>query len=86
MATVPGMEKERAMRNLVSMTCLSLVLLALAGTSPAIAAGDVLIADFEGKDYGGWKVEGEAFGKGPAKGKFNSAGSQTLKIRVSLRR
>jgi fructan beta-fructosidase len=29
---------------------------------------DVLIADFEGKDYGEWKTTGEAFGKGPARG------------------
>src|SRR5438105_4873122 len=29
---------------------------------------DVLIADFEGKDYGDWKATGEAFGKGPARG------------------
>ena len=28
--------------------------------------GDVLIADFEQPDYGGWKVEGDAFGTGPA--------------------
>ena len=28
----------------------------------------VLIADFEGEDYSGWKVEGTAFGKGPARG------------------
>lgn len=40
----------------------------------ALAAGqsderpDLLIADFEGSDYGGWKVEGEAFGQGPARG------------------
>lgn len=34
----------------------------------AIAAPDVLIADFEGDDFGGWKVSGEAFGKAPAKG------------------
>jgi sucrose-6-phosphate hydrolase SacC (GH32 family) len=27
-----------------------------------------LIADFEGADYAGWKVEGDAFGPGPAKG------------------
>ena len=32
------------------------------------AADDILIADFEGKDYGGWKVEGTAFGDGPARG------------------
>ncbi len=27
-----------------------------------------LLADFEGDDYGDWTVEGEAFGKGPARG------------------
>jgi fructan beta-fructosidase len=30
--------------------------------------GDLLIADFEGETYGEWKIEGEAFGKGPARG------------------
>jgi fructan beta-fructosidase len=29
---------------------------------------DILIADFEGEDYGNWKVTGEAFGPGPARG------------------
>jgi len=29
---------------------------------------DILIADFEGDTYGDWKVEGTAFGPGPAKG------------------
>jgi sucrose-6-phosphate hydrolase SacC (GH32 family) len=29
---------------------------------------DVLLADFEGDDYGDWKVVGESFGKGPAHG------------------
>lgn len=28
----------------------------------------VILADFEGDDYGDWKVEGEAFGSGPARG------------------
>jgi len=28
---------------------------------------DIIIADFEGADYGGWKVEGTAFGKRPAR-------------------
>src|SRR3954447_25667541 len=32
------------------------------------AADDVLVADFEGKDWGDWKVTGEAFGPGPARG------------------
>jgi len=29
---------------------------------------DLLLADFEGPDYGEWKVSGEAFGPGPARG------------------
>jgi|GEM_PF-2135563 len=32
------------------------------------AADDLLIADFEGPDYGAWKVTGQAFGSGPARG------------------
>ncbi|MBL7133414.1 MAG: glycoside hydrolase family 32 protein [Phycisphaerae bacterium] len=43
--------------------------LTFALSAPVVAADDILIADFEGKTYGdGWKVEGEAFGKAPAKG------------------
>jgi fructan beta-fructosidase len=36
----------------------------------ALAAGDddLLISDFEGKDYGAWTVTGTAFGPGPAAG------------------
>ncbi len=34
----------------------------------AVESTDVVIADFEGADYGAWQVEGEAFGKGPAHG------------------
>ena len=30
--------------------------------------GDIVIADFEGTDYGGWTVRGTAFGPGPARG------------------
>src|SRR5438876_9932529 len=29
---------------------------------------DILLGDFEGKDYGDWKTTGEAFGPGPARG------------------
>src|SRR2546423_14783457 len=29
---------------------------------------EILIADFEGTNYGDWKVTGEAFGPGPARG------------------
>jgi len=37
-------------------------------TSVAVSAEEILIADFEGNDYGDWKVTGEAFGPGPAQG------------------
>jgi mono/diheme cytochrome c family protein len=30
--------------------------------------GDIMIADFEGRDYGSWKATGDAFGPRPAKG------------------
>lgn len=42
----------------------------LLATSTALPAAepDIVIADFEGKDYGDWKVTGEAFGPGPAQG------------------
>jgi len=36
--------------------------------APPAERPPILLADFEGKDYGQWKVEGEAFGKGPAQG------------------
>ena len=29
---------------------------------------DIVIADFNGTDYGGWKVDGQAFGLAPARG------------------
>jgi len=35
---------------------------------PKEARQPILLADFEGKDYGEWKIEGEAFGKAPAHG------------------
>ena len=54
-------------RILLITACLSLTLCAL-GASPACADDDILIDDFESSDYGDWTVEGEAFGKSPAKG------------------
>jgi fructan beta-fructosidase len=36
--------------------------------SPNGNQDDLIIADFEGKGYEGWKIEGTAFGKAPAKG------------------
>jgi len=50
------------------MTTVLSVLVLLCGTLLHAAETDVLIADFEAADYTDWKVEGEAFGTGPAKG------------------
>ena len=49
------------------LTTLLVLSLYFSGTAAATEA-DLLIADFEGKDYGSWVVEGEAFGPGPARG------------------
>jgi non-lysosomal glucosylceramidase len=35
---------------------------------PRAERAPIVIADFEGGDYGGWSVEGRAFGAGPARG------------------
>ena len=49
----------------------TLVLIGLTAYSPAqdSSRSDVVIADFEGDDYGGWKTEGQAFGDRPARGR-----------------
>ncbi len=44
----------------------SLLLLCFAATADDV----ILIADFEGRDYGDWEVTGEAFGRRPARGGF----------------
>jgi hypothetical protein len=48
-------------------TLLSLLILVIGAISRA-AEPDIVFADFEGPDYGGWKAEGRAFGSGPAHG------------------
>ncbi|MDB6151734.1 MAG: sacC, partial [Chthoniobacteraceae bacterium] len=45
-----------------------LTLLAAGRISSHAAEPDLLISDFEGKDYGDWVATGEAFGSGPAQG------------------
>ena len=50
------------------MKALRLILTLGLATAARAAAPDMLLADFEGKDYGDWKVEGTAFGPGPAPG------------------
>jgi len=46
------------------LLCMAVLLVA----TTARAAADIVIADFEGKDWGDWKAEGNAFGPGPARG------------------
>jgi sucrose-6-phosphate hydrolase SacC (GH32 family) len=50
------------------MRLLLLCLLLVFAVAIAHAQDDILIADFEGKDYGDWKATGTAFGPGPAQG------------------
>ena len=50
-------------------TRLIVVLMGLVATS-SIAVKDIIVEDFEGADYGDWKIEGNAFGSAPAKGRI----------------
>ena len=57
--------------NRTTIALIPCLLLTLVLPATAVAADDIVLADFEGKTYpAGWKTEGEAFGKGPAKGKL----------------
>ena len=49
------------------MFLLVLLLSAWSNVAQAVSK-DILIADFEGKDYGAWKATGDAFGKAPSSG------------------
>jgi fructan beta-fructosidase len=51
--------------RLLFLSALLVVSLAL---HSAAAGSDILVADFEGDNYGDWKAEGNAFGDMPAKG------------------
>jgi sucrose-6-phosphate hydrolase SacC (GH32 family) len=57
------MPVNRARQSLLFIACW------LTFLAPALAQrDDILIADFEGDDYEAWKAEGDALGKGPARG------------------
>jgi len=47
---------------------LGVILLAAIASGAGAQQRDILIADFEGDDYGEWQATGEAFGPGPAQG------------------
>ena len=40
--------------------------------SQSVARKDIILADFEGSDFGDWKAEGTAFGPGPARGSVDN--------------
>lgn len=48
----------------------SVAILGLGLVCGRLAAQDLVIADFEGADYGAWRVTGSAFGLGPVHGKL----------------
>lgn len=54
--------------KLLRVTMMGAALLFASLTAKAQHKDDIVIADFEGKDYGGWEVKGDAFGPGPAQG------------------
>ncbi|HOX37159.1 MAG TPA: GH32 C-terminal domain-containing protein [Candidatus Brocadiia bacterium] len=58
----------KAINNHLTISFFLFYCLPIVTGSLLYAADDILIADFEGKDYGQWKVEGTAFGHGPARG------------------
>ncbi len=57
------------MKNSIRMLSVLAVCFVL---SAPVFGNDILIADFEGDDYGKWKTTGEAFGNSPAKGALKS--------------
>ena len=50
--------------SFAGVSCMVILLAA----SAAFAAEDILVADFEGKDYGGWTATGDALGTRPSQG------------------
>ncbi|MBI9018835.1 MAG: GH32 C-terminal domain-containing protein [Phycisphaerae bacterium] len=51
---------------------LKTICMIIATFAVASAAEDIIVAEFEGTDYGNWKSTGEAFGRAPAKGTLPS--------------
>lgn len=64
-AGIDGIVRSMFVKVIWSTVCIAAWVLAIPF---AEAADPVLIADFEGADYGNWKVTGTAFGAGPAQG------------------
>lgn len=56
------------MPGTVSLACIAF----LVASACAPSGAPILLADFEGSDYGQWKVTGTAFGSGPARGTLSN--------------
>jgi fructan beta-fructosidase len=56
------------MKRSLRTASLALLLAGLAGLAAWASEPDLVLADFEGKDYGEWQATGTAFGSGPARG------------------
>ena len=64
-----GMRTGQLRRSGLALFALFIVTLFMTMTASAQdARPDIVVADFNGSDYGDWKVEGEAFGAAPARG------------------
>ena len=50
----------------ITLCVFGVVSIASAADQKPLSDRDILIADFEGEDYGDWTVQGEAFGARPA--------------------
>lgn len=50
------------------LTLFTVCLLVIVCITTSRAADDIVLADFEGENYGSWKTTGDAFGAGPARG------------------
>jgi hypothetical protein len=61
----PAFTVARANRLFASLLLLTIASVSFAEETKVL---DIVIADFEGEDYGDWIVEGDAFGSGPARG------------------
>jgi fructan beta-fructosidase len=59
-----------------NLSMLPLLVLCVVGVCP-VGGDDMMIADFEGDDFGNWEVSGECFGKGPARGPLGDQGEVT---------
>lgn len=69
--TAPSLFQRLTPNPLPSVRLITALLFAVSiplSTSRLGAAEDLVVADFEGPDYGTWTASGEAFGKGPAHG------------------